>query len=240
MNEITTSAGRFGILDHVPMGVCVIRRDYTTLFWNSCLEDWTGIPKSEIVGSDLTAYVPHLKEQKYHSRLETIFEGGPPAIFSSQLHKDLFPSRLPNGEIRIQHTIVTPVPSLNDSGYYAMFASADVSELTQRILDFRAMRDRALEEIEQRKRAEAEREKLITELQEALKKVHTLNGMLPICAACKKIRDDKGYWQQVEQYVSQHVPVNFTHSLCPDCAEKLYPEYVDREDGGTPRENVGS
>ncbi len=229
MNEIATAADRFGILDHVPMGICVIRKDYITLFWNSCLEDWTGITKPEIVGSSLAGRLKHFNEEKYRSRLETIFEGGPPAIFSSQLHKDLFPSRLPDGETRIQHTIVTPVPAFDNKGYYAMFASSDVSELTHRIHDYRTMRDKALEEIEQRKRAEAEREKLITELQEALKKVRMLSGMLPICAACKKIRDDQGYWQQVEQYMSQYAPVNFTHSLCPDCAARLYPEYFETD-----------
>ena len=52
--------------------------------------------------------------------------------------------------------------------------------------------------------------------------VRTLSGFLPICANCKRIRDDKGYWGQVEEYISKHADVQFSHSLCPDCAHKLY------------------
>ena len=62
------------------------------------------------------------------------------------------------------------------------------------------------------------------ELQEALDKVQTLSGLLPICAGCKKIRDDSGYWEQVEVYVQRHVDVQFSHGLCPDCMVRLYPE----------------
>jgi hypothetical protein len=76
-----------------------------------------------------------------------------------------------------------------------------------------------------RKRAEAEREKLIAELQAALAEVKTLSGLLPICANCKKIRDDRGYWLQVERYIQEHSEAEFTHGLCPDCAQQLYPEF---------------
>jgi GAF domain-containing protein len=67
------------------------------------------------------------------------------------------------------------------------------------------------------------------ELELALSEVKTLRGYLPICALCKKIRDDKGYWNQVETYISKHTDVLFSHSLCPDCAKKLYPnvDYYD-------------
>jgi hypothetical protein len=66
---------------------------------------------------------------------------------------------------------------------------------------------------------------LIAELHAALDNIKTLKGMLPICSSCKKIRDDKGYWSQIEAYVSEHSEAEFTHSICPDCARKLYPEY---------------
>jgi PAS domain S-box-containing protein len=75
-----------------------------------------------------------------------------------------------------------------------------------------------------RKQAEAERERLILELQSALAKVKILSGLLPICAECKKIRDDQGYWQQVESYIAHRSEARFTHSFCPDCIRKLYPD----------------
>lgn len=85
------------------------------------------------------------------------------------------------------------------------------------------------EDITRRKEIEAEREHLIVELQEAIAKVKTLTGMLPICASCKKIRDDGGYWSTVELYVEQHSEATFTHGICPDCAHKLYPELFTPE-----------
>ncbi len=80
------------------------------------------------------------------------------------------------------------------------------------------------EEIEHRIAVEEEREGLIRELRDALAKVKTLSGLLPICASCKKIRDDGGYWNQIEAYITEHSEAEFTHGLCPDCAQKLYPQ----------------
>ena len=68
-----------------------------------------------------------------------------------------------------------------------------------------------------------EKQKLIGELQEALAKVKTLSGLLPICSSCKKIRDDKGYWNQIETYIRQRSEADFTHGICPKCAKMLYP-----------------
>jgi hypothetical protein len=79
--------------------------------------------------------------------------------------------------------------------------------------------------------ADAEKSKVIADLQEALAKVNTLSGFLPICASCKKIRDDKGYWNQIEAYISEHSEAEFSHSICPKCSEKLYPDnYTDNLD----------
>ena len=72
-----------------------------------------------------------------------------------------------------------------------------------------------------------EKEKLITKLKIALKDVKTLRGMIPICASCKKIRTDEGSWQQLEEYIRKYADVSFSHGLCPDCAQKLYPDYYN-------------
>ena len=81
-----------------------------------------------------------------------------------------------------------------------------------------------IRDISQRKQAEAERERLILQLQTALADVKTLSGILPICAGCKKIRDDKGFWNQVDTYIQTHSLAKFSHGLCPDCTARLYPE----------------
>jgi PAS domain S-box-containing protein len=82
---------------------------------------------------------------------------------------------------------------------------------------------------EERKKAEEERERLITELQDALADVKLLSGLVPICANCKKIRDDQGYWTQIESYIQDRSDAKFSHSICPDCAKKLYPDYIKKE-----------
>jgi PAS domain S-box-containing protein len=78
-----------------------------------------------------------------------------------------------------------------------------------------------------RRLAQEERENLVHELTQALSNVKTLSAMLPICSACKKIRDDKGYWSQIEEYVRKHTDTQFSHGICPDCVRVLYPEVAD-------------
>ncbi len=80
-------------------------------------------------------------------------------------------------------------------------------------------------DISLRKKTEQDREQLIEKLQDALANVKTLSGMLPICSSCKKIRDDEGYWNQVEGYIAKHTGAEFTHGICPDCAKKTLDEY---------------
>jgi signal transduction histidine kinase len=91
----------------------------------------------------------------------------------------------------------------------------------------------AVREITDRKLAELDRERLISELQEALEKIKTLRGLLPICAWCKKIRDDSGYWKKVEDYLEEHTDALFTHGICPECYKKVNPGEVRKpgEDG---------
>lgn len=78
-------------------------------------------------------------------------------------------------------------------------------------------------EMEERRAAQIEKDALILELREALARVKTLSGLLPICASCKRIRDDKGSWNQIETYVRQRSNAEFTHGICPECAKQLYP-----------------
>ncbi|MDA8101286.1 MAG: PAS domain S-box protein [Nitrospiraceae bacterium] len=117
-----------------------------------------------------------------------------------------------------------------------IFESANLSkdgtimpvEINARIIDYDG--EKALfsivRDITERKLAEREREKLIAELQKALAEIKTLHGVLPICASCKKIRDDQGAWHQLEVYIRDHTDAEFSHGLCMDCAKKLYPQVI--------------
>jgi hypothetical protein len=103
---------------------------------------------------------------------------------------------------RVYAFLIVPIP---DAGY-ANFYGTDITA---------------------RKIAEREKESLIRELQEALAKVKTLSGLVPICAWCKKIRDDQGFWRQVEVFVQNHSDAVFTHAACPDCMRKLTGQEID-------------
>ena len=105
-------------------------------------------------------------------------------------------------------------------GFHELFA-CPMRDETGKSIGFRGI----AHDITERKLAENERERLIKELKEALAKVKRLSGLLPICSYCKKIRDDKGYWNQIEGYLKDHSGAEFSHSICPECAKKYYPDY---------------
>ena len=84
-----------------------------------------------------------------------------------------------------------------------------------------------LRDVSVRIKVEQEREKLIKELQDAMDNIKTLKGLLPICSFCKKVRNDNGYWEQVEVYVRDHSDAKFTHGFCPDCLKERFPEFAD-------------
>jgi len=84
------------------------------------------------------------------------------------------------------------------------------------------------------KQVEKKREKMIAELKRTMAEVKVLSGLLPVCTCCKKIRDDNGYWNHIEAYVREHSEADFTHSICPDCAKKLYRNIAKKENGYPP------
>ena len=147
-------ARQFALLDHMPIGAFVLQKDFVVVFWNSRLEDWTGIPRSQIIGEEIGMYFPHLNAPKYSIRIQNVFDTGMPFIFSSYIHKYIIPVTLPDNQTQIQLTTVTRVPDLNGTNFYAIFSIQDVTELTYRIRDYRIMRDQAQKEVKERKQAE--------------------------------------------------------------------------------------
>lgn len=146
--------GQYKILDFMPMGAMVLDRRYRVLCWNRCLECWTDVKKKEMLGRDLRELAPKLREPKYGSRFQVVFEGGPPAIFSPQMHQNLIPCWLPNGEPRLQHIIVTALRAGDSEEFYALLTLQDASEAQRRLQDYNRMRMEALREVEVRWQAE--------------------------------------------------------------------------------------
>ncbi|MCU0541483.1 MAG: response regulator [Oscillatoriaceae cyanobacterium Prado104] len=156
--EIEQAEKQFSVLDRIPIGLCVIRKDFTVLFWNRTLEQWTKILKKDIIGTSLKAHFPDLDQPKYRIRLEQVFKSGLPAIFSPQLNQSLLASPQPNGKPRIQSTNVTPVPAIEGEGFYALFAIQDLTELTYRIEKYQQEIQQRLVVEEKLKRAKTEAE----------------------------------------------------------------------------------
>jgi sigma-B regulation protein RsbU (phosphoserine phosphatase) len=166
--------------------------DNVIVSWNPAAERLFGYSAEEIIGqSNAVIYPPHLAGEM--REIMTSVRRGDTLVEheTERLHKN-------GGAIPVT---VTVSPVKNSSGEI-IGASSIARDITRQ------------------KRAEAERQQLIQNLTAAAKQVKTLNGLLPICATCKRIRDDQGYWQQVDAYISQHADVVFSHSICPACAEE--------------------
>ncbi len=102
-------------------------------------------------------------------------------------------------------------------------------EVMELVNSFNAMRAGVIEAREKCYYYIGELEQNNKTLQDALAEIKTLRGLISICSSCKKVRDDKGFWTQVEAYVSEHTEAEFSHGICPDCMKKLYPEYTNED-----------
>ncbi len=160
--ELETITQHFNILDRIPIGLCIIRQDFVVLFWNHILENWTKLPKSEIVGTSLATHFPQVNQPRYKTRLKQVFKSRLPAVFSSQLHGSLISQDQPQTKKRIQETSVTPIPALIGDGVYALIAIQDVTELTQRIQNYQ-------DELQRRKQVEAKLKQAKVEAESANK-----------------------------------------------------------------------
>lgn len=107
--------------------------------------------------------------------------------------------------LMLAHLAIWGIGSILIGTFWRMFSGAEVKRIT----------------------AFEEREKSLEQLNQALANVKVLTGMLPICASCKKVRDDTGYWTQVDTYITKHTEVLFSHGICPDCMQKLYPDVCE-------------
>jgi len=104
------------------------------------------------------------------------------------------------------------------------FENRPVLSILKELSEIQVELNLAQKEIERRKTVEREKEALIQDLQQALSEIKVLRGFLPICAKCKRVRDDAGYWLQIEHYIQEHSEAVFSHGICPECVEALYPE----------------
>lgn len=138
--------------DPLPVGIVLVNRDYTVLFWNRCIARWTGIHPDAIEGQDLRMRFPHLANPVYTSRINQVFSGGPAAVFSSRFHPHFIPAQLQNGELLAEHASVIPFDYKGER--LGMIVIEDIHDLTSQVRLYRETRQLANLEIEERKKAQ--------------------------------------------------------------------------------------
>lgn len=161
----------FEMLDHLPMGAFVLQKDFRVVYWNSLLEDWTGIERRQIMGKPIGAYFPHLNTPRYAIRIQDVLKSGMPFVFSSYLHKYILPVTLADNQYQIQSATLTRMPDVDGREPCVLCSIQDVTELTRRISDYRDMRDQAQREVMERKQAEARLRAANARLQETLEEL---------------------------------------------------------------------
>jgi len=185
------------LLDTIPSPIFYKNTDGKFLGCNRAFEIHVGLKKKDLVGKSVFDVGPDDLARKCHAMDSALFRQPGEQVYETEM-------MYADGT---RHDVICNEATFSDT-------DGEVAGLVGVITD-----------ITDRKSAELERERLIGELQDALSRVRILSGFLPICANCKKIRDDKGYWQQIEAYIRDHSEAEFSHGICPDCARKLYPEF---------------
>jgi PAS domain S-box-containing protein len=186
------------ILIAAPAGIVIVDQDGRVIFFNREAEKIFGYPAGEVVGQSLELLLPERFQHRHVAQRKDFLEE--PSDRPMGHDRNVFGRRRDGSELPLEVGL-----SYIHSGSTVLVSAVIV-------------------DISRRKRIEAEREDLIAELQAALEQVKQLSGLLPICASCKKIKDDNGSWNQIESYIRDHSEAEFSHGLCPDCAKKLYPE----------------
>ncbi|MGB0909921.1 MAG: ATP-binding protein [Nitrospirales bacterium] len=153
-SQVMTACSEFGLLDHVPVGTCILSPLLTILHWNRLLEEWSGLSSEVMLNSTLGEHFPHFQLQSFTSRFQDIVDGGPPTIFSSQLHPHFIPCELRGGQRQVQYTTAKGVQIPGVDGICVLLVIQDVTTLSLRIQEYREARDQALQEVEERTRIE--------------------------------------------------------------------------------------
>ena len=168
------------------------------VFWNNAAETIFGYTPEEVIGGHLAFIMPDRFRKLHQEGLRRLISGGDSHIIGKTV--EVVGLRKDGHEIPIE---ISMAAMQTKEGMLITGILRDVTE---------------------RKKTEEEREKMVVQLQNSLAKIKTLGELLPICSYCKKIRDDKGYWSQIESYIHKHSGAEFSHGICPECAKKYYPD----------------
>ncbi|HOS97912.1 MAG TPA: PAS domain-containing protein [Deltaproteobacteria bacterium] len=200
------------MVQNCAVAIFAIDSRHRVIHWNKACEELTGIPSAQVLGST-DQWMPF-----YETRRQTLSD----LIVDSDLGRmtELYTQHGPSLLIPNGLHAEGWYPSVGGQRRYLIFDAAPIHHRNGELLGA----VETLQDITALKEMEEEKERLNAELREALNQIKTLSGLIPICAACKKIRDDKGYWNQLENYLEEHSDAVFSHGLCPECFQEYFPE----------------
>lgn len=185
------------LLNAIPAPLFYKDRDLKYTGCNTCFETFLSKRKEDLVGKTVFEIAPKHLAEEYHAKDLELLNNPGTQVYEFKVSK-------PDSE---EKNVIFHKATYDD-------LHGELNGMIGVILDITELR-----------KAELEKEATIAELQKALIEVKTLSGLIPICASCKKIRDDSGYWQKLEQYFRDHASAEFSHSICPDCSDQLFSEY---------------
>jgi len=206
--DLSESEERFRAITRTAQdGIISINSSGNIVFWNQAASNMFGYAETEMMDKSINQLIPPQYKEAHKEEIERAKTTG-------------------------EHNVIgktVQLPGLKKDGQeFAMEISLSEWKTTEGVFYTGILRD-----ISERKQAEEQRDRLILDLQKALAEVKTLSGLLPICAHCKSVRDDKGYWEKIEAYIHKHSDTEFSHGICPECAKKYYPDMDLYGDGQT-------
>jgi len=198
------------ILETINIGLVILDRYLKVTAWNRWMAYHSGIAEDVIIGRPLLDFYPNLGGPKYTRFIMSVFSFGNYAYFSQKLHRFLFSMNNPHVSsdiIPIMQQNCTAGPIRGRNGRIEQIFIA-VQDVTENVINEMRLREKVIQ------------------LEEALAKVKMLEGIIPICSYCKKIRDDKESWHQMESYISTHSEARFSHGICPECYDRCIDEMM--------------
>jgi PAS domain S-box-containing protein len=186
------------LLDTIPVPVFIKGASGVYVGCNTAYEAFLGIRREQFIGRTVYDVAPPDLAAIYHARDLELFAHPGTQVYEAQVT-----DRHGQAHDVVFHKATFSAPDGTTAGLVGV-----------------------VHDVTERKRAEQELRESEARYRDALSQIKTLKGLLPVCAACKKIRDDSGYWTQMEAYIRDHSEVEFSHAICPECARRLYRDFL--------------
>lgn len=209
------------IFEQSPFSMWISDEKGTLIKQNQACRDTWGITDNDVVGKYNLFKDPKVKKLNLTKILQNVFKKGKTTRFQIQYDAKTF-NNLTGAKLKNQVIIeatVSPVKDKNGQVVNALVIHKDITEKIQTDHELKKHRLYLTKLVKERTR----------KLEDALDDIKVLKGLIPVCSFCKKIRDDSGYWNRLEEYISKHTDANISHSICPECAKEHYPEIFNEK-----------